>query len=83
MYRFDKGTFGLCQLLIVAAPEAESMLVWAGGAVEPTSWVLAGVGEALFGRGAQQFQEGQLNYMHRVPISVYVGKLDNMDIYCM
>lgn len=79
MHCTDEGAFGLCQLLVVAAPEAEGMLVGAGGAVKPACRVLAGVGEALLGRGAQQFEEGQLNYMYRVPIPVIVGELDNTD----
>lgn len=33
----NERAFGLCQLLIIAAPEAESMLVGAGGAVKPAS----------------------------------------------
>lgn len=53
MHCTDEGAFGLCQLLIVAAPEAEGMLVGAGGAVKPACRVLAGVGEALLGRGTQ------------------------------
>ena len=53
MHSGDEGTFGLCQLLIVAAPEAEGVLVGAGRAVEPARRVLARVGEALLGRGTQ------------------------------
>lgn len=53
MYCMDEGAFGLCQFLIIAAPEAEGMLVGAGCAVKPACRVLAGVGEALFGCGTQ------------------------------
>lgn len=73
----DEGVFGLCQLLVIAAPKAEGALIGARGAVKPACRVLAGVGEALLGRGTQEFQEGQLNYMHRVPVPVTVGELDD------
>lgn len=53
MHCTDEGAFGLCQLLIIAAPEAEGMLVGAGGAVKPACRVLASVSEALLGRGTQ------------------------------
>lgn len=53
MHSFDEEAFGLCHLLVIAAPEAEGMLVGAGGAVKPACWVLAGIGEALLGRGTQ------------------------------
>lgn len=35
VHSIDEGAFGLCQLLIIAAPEAEGMLIRAGGAVKP------------------------------------------------
>lgn len=53
MHCFDEGALGLCQLLVVGAPEAESVLVRARGGVEPARRVLAGVREALLGRGTQ------------------------------
>lgn len=53
MHCIDEGAFGLCQLLVIAAPEAEGTLVGAGGAVKPACRVLAGIGEALLGRGTQ------------------------------
>lgn len=63
MHRMDEGAFGWCQLLIIVAPEAYGMLVGARLAVEPACRVLARVGERLLGRGTQEFQEGQLNYV--------------------
>ena len=53
MYCNDEGAFGLCQFFIIAAPEAEGMLVGAGGAIKPARRVLAVVGEALLCCGAQ------------------------------
>lgn len=53
MNHTDEGAFGLRQLLVIAAPEAEGMLVGAGGAVKPACWILARVGEVLPGRGTQ------------------------------
>lgn len=81
MYCINKGAFGLCQLLIIAAPEAEGMLVGAGGAVKPASRVLAGVDEALFGCSTQEFQEGQLDHMYRITILVTVGELGDRHLY--
>lgn len=53
MHCINERAFGLCQLLVIAAPEAEGTLVGAGGAVKPACRVLAGVGEALLSRGTQ------------------------------
>lgn len=53
MQGVDERAFGLGQLLVVAAAEAQGMLVGARGAVKPTRRVLTGVGEALLGRGAE------------------------------
>lgn len=75
MHCTDEGAFGLCQLLIIAAPEAYGMLVGEGCAVKPARRVLACVREALFGCGTQKFQEGQLDDVQRVPIAVIVGEL--------
>lgn len=47
----------------------------AGGRIQPGSRVLAGVGKALAGTGAQQLQEGQLHHAHRGAIGVHVGEL--------
>ena len=75
MQRLDEGRLGLGHLLVVAPPEAESVPVTAGGAVEPAGRVLAGVSEGLLGSGTQQLQEGQLHHVDGVPIGVTVGEL--------
>ena len=75
MQRPDEGRLGLGHLLVVAPPEAESVPVTAGGAVEPAGRVLAGVREGLPGGGTQQLQEGQLDHVDGVPIGVAVGEL--------
>lgn len=79
MHDVDEGAFGLCQLFVIAAPEAEGMLVGVRSTVKPACWILAGVGEVLLGCGTQQFQKGHLDYINRVPISVDVGKLNNTE----
>lgn len=79
MHGADEGAFGSCQLFVVAAPEAEGVLVGARRAVKPARWILAGVGEVLLGRGAQQFQKGHLDHINRVPVSVDVGKLNDTE----
>lgn len=81
MHHVDEGAFDLCQLLVVAAPEAEGVLVGARRTVKPAGWILAGVGEVLLGCGTQQFQKGHLDDVNRVPISVDVGKLEDKDKY--
>ncbi|KAG7243506.1 hypothetical protein INR49_011062 [Caranx melampygus] len=72
----DERVFHLRQLLIIATPEADGMLVGAGGVVKPSCRVLAGVGEALFSRGAQKLQEGAgraLEGSQRPPHQLYFG----------
>lgn len=51
----------VCQLLPVAASEAQRVFVAVGGGVEPGGGVEAVVGEGLLGCSAQQLQEGQLD----------------------
>lgn len=53
----------VCQLLPVAAPEAQCVLVAVGGGVQPGGRVEAVVGEGLLGCSAQQLQEGQLHHV--------------------
>lgn len=81
MHYVDEGAFDLCQLLVIAAPEAEGVLVGARRTVKPAGWILAGVGEVLLCCGTQQFQKGHLDHINRVPISVDVGKLEDTDKY--
>lgn len=79
VHGLDEGAVGLRQLFLVASPEAEGVLVGAGGAVKPAGRVLASVGEVLLGRGAQQFEKGHLDDVHGVPVSVAVGELSHRD----
>lgn len=79
MHDADEGAFGLSQLFVVAAPEAEGMLVGVRRTVKPACWILAGVGEVLRGCGTQQLQKGHLDHINRVSISVDVGKLNDRE----
>lgn len=79
MHCADERALGWCQLLVVAAAEAEGVLVGLGLAVKPADRVLAGVGELLLGRGAQQLEEGHLDDMDGVLLFVDVGELDGGD----
>lgn len=63
------------QLFSVGSKEPEGAAVVPCSFVQPGGRVLAGVGEALAGRGTQQLQEGHLDHTHRGPISIHVGEL--------
>lgn len=66
----------MCQLLPVAASEAECMLMAEGGGVQPGGGVEAVVGEGLLGCRAQQLQESQLDHVDRNAVRPGVGKLE-------
>lgn len=53
----------VCQLLPVAASEAQCVFVAVGGDVQPGGRVEAVVGEGLLGCRTQQLQEGQLDHV--------------------
>lgn len=63
------------RLLAVGPQEADRAAVVTRSFVQPGRRVLAGKGEALLRRGAQQSQEVQLDHVHWGPISVHVGEL--------
>ena len=63
------------QLLSIAGPEAQRVLVSVGGGVEPGGGVEAVVGEGLLGRGAQQLEEGHLDHVDGNAVRTGVGEL--------
>lgn len=63
-------------LLVVAGAESQGVSVpVAARGVVPAGRVLADVGEALPGCGAQKLQEGQLDHRDRDAIGIYIGEL--------
>lgn len=63
VHRADVMRVLMRQLLPAAAPEAQCVLVAAGGGVKPGGGVEAVVGEGLLGCRAQKLQEGQLDHV--------------------